>query len=240
MWICHNTEEYDFVVDKWSETGHATALTRGLNGMKGDHFGPSCVSCHATGYDDNADNNGFDDFDFVFPDSLYDEQYDNMVATYPNAMARANIQCESCHGPSSEHYSVVRDNRITVSLDSKVCAVCHDSGTHHVFPAQWDASGKDATEFDERGFHGGHAVGAFVDYAGGRDGCSPCHSGSGYVQWVNEGRPVDGDGLPAATLAIPEPTNISCAVCHDPHDNTNVHQLRFADTQLGDGTPITF
>ena len=41
--FCHNTEEYDFVVDKWSETGHATALTRGLNGMKGDHFGPSCV-----------------------------------------------------------------------------------------------------------------------------------------------------------------------------------------------------
>ena len=237
--LCHNNAEYNFVVDKWSETGHATALTRGLNGLKGDHFGPNCVSCHSTGFDANAVNDGFDDFTFVFPDSLYDGQADITAAAYPNAMARANIQCESCHGPASEHYSVIRDKRIDISLDSKVCAVCHDSGTHHVFPAQWDASGHDATEFDGRGFHGGHAVGAFVGSTD-RDGCSPCHSGSGYVQWVKEGRPVDANGLPAKTAVRPEATNISCAVCHDPHDATNIFQLRLAEIQLGDGTPVTF
>ncbi|MBU0475403.1 MAG: T9SS type A sorting domain-containing protein [Bacteroidetes bacterium] len=237
--LCHNNADYDFVVDKWSETGHATALTRGLNGLKGDHFGPNCVSCHSTGFDANAVNNGFDDFSFVFPDSLFDGQADITAAAYPDAMKLANIQCESCHGPSSEHFSVIRDNRISISLDSKVCAICHDSGTHHAFPAQWDASGEDATDFDGRGFHGGHAIGAFVGSTD-RDGCSPCHSGAGYIQWTKEGRPVDANGLPAKTALRPKATNISCAVCHDPHDASNLHQLRFADTQLGDGTPITF
>ncbi|MBU0475402.1 MAG: T9SS type A sorting domain-containing protein [Bacteroidetes bacterium] len=232
--LCHSG-----MAEKWNETGHATALTRGLNGLKGDHFGPNCVSCHSTGYDKNASNNGFDDFSFVFPDSLFDGQADITAALYPDAMERANIQCESCHGPASEHFSVTTDNKIDISLDAKVCAVCHDSGTHHVFPAQWDASGEDATEFDGRGFHGGHAAGAFVASTD-RNGCSPCHSGAGYVQWVKEGRPVDANGLPAATAVRPEATNISCAVCHDPHDATNLYQLRQANTQLGDGTPITF
>ena len=231
---CHSGK-----VAEWAETGHATALTRGLDGLKGTHFGPNCVSCHATGYDTNASNKGFDDFDFVFPDTLFLGQAAITTALYPDAMDLANIQCESCHGPASEHNSVITDNKISSLLDSKVCAVCHDAGTHHVFPAQWDASGHDATEFDGRGFHGGHAAGAFVASTD-RNGCSPCHSGAGYIQWVKEGRPVDANGLPAATAVRPEATNISCAVCHDPHDATNIFQLRLAETQLGDGTPITF
>ena len=95
-----------------------------------------------------------------------------------------------------------------------------------LFPEQWDYSGHDATEFDGSGFHGGHAIGAFVAYAGGRNGCSPCHSGTGYVQWIKEGRPVNSIGNPSGTLVLPEATNISCAVCHDPHDASNIHQLR--------------
>ena len=83
-------------------------------------------------------------------------------------------------------------------------------------------------------------IGAFVAYAGGRNGCSPCHSGSGYVQWVKEGKPVNSIGNPAGTLVIPEATNISCAVCHDPHDASNIHQLRSAGGQLGDGTTYSF
>jgi Secretion system C-terminal sorting domain/Cytochrome c552 len=232
---CHSSEANDY-----AETGHATALVRGLNGMKGDHFAAYCVSCHTTGYDANADNDGFDDFDFIFPDSLFDGQYDNMVAAYPDAMDRANIQCESCHGPGSEHMGNIADNKMISNLDVKNCAVCHDAGTHHVYPAQWAASGQDATEFDGRGFHGGHAAGAFVSYAGGRGACAPCHSGAGYVQWDKEGKPTDGNGLPTGTEVLPESVNISCAVCHDPHVNNNEHQLRLSDTQLGDGTPITF
>lgn len=236
---CHNNINFNFVYDKWVQTDHATMLQRGLDGTLSSHYGENCISCHTVGYDPDAANDGFDDFPFVFPDSLYPGVYNQMVSQYPDAMGRANIQCESCHGPGSNHYSLVDNKEIDATLNYKICAYCHDDGHYHVYPTQWEHSGEDATDFDGRGFHGGHARGEFVAYAGNRNGCSPCHSGSGYVQWIKEGRPVNSIGLPTGTSTIPPATNISCAVCHDPHDDENVHQLRAADTQLGDGTPIT-
>ena len=236
---CHNTGDWDYKYDKWMETDHATMLERGLNGTASDHYASYCISCHTVGYDVNANNNGFDDFPFVFPDSLYPGVYDQMMSLYPEAMARGNIQCESCHGPGSNHYGIVSNSKMVSQVETDNCAWCHDSGTHHAFPEQWDYSGHDATEFDGRGFHGGHAIGAFVGSAGSRNGCSPCHSGTGYIQWTKEGRPVNELGLPSGTDIIPPASVITCAVCHDPHDDANLHQLRFETTQLGDGTPIT-
>ena len=236
---CHNTSEWDYKYDKWMMTGHASMLERGLNGTLSSHYGEDCISCHTVGFDTDAANDGFDDFPFVFPDSLYPGVYDQMLVQYPGAMAKANIQCESCHGPGSAHLGIISNSKISTSISTDNCAWCHDDGTHHAFPEQWDHSGDDATEFDGRGFDGGHARGSFVQSAGTRSGCSPCHSGAGFIQWGKEGRPVDGLGLPAATTILPEATVHTCATCHDPHDATNEHQLRFADTQLGDGTPIT-
>ncbi len=235
---CHSA-----TATKYMTTAHATAVKKQFDAMEGStsHFGESCLECHTTGYNLNAVNDGFDDWPFVFPDTFATGVYDEMKAAYPDAMARADVQCEACHGPGSEHVGNKTDNKIVKSFDSKTCAACHeDNGIHHYIPSQWNASGQDATEFDGRGFHGGHAIGAFVGYAGNRSGCSPCHSGSGYVQWVKEGKPVNSLGLPAATAELPVGTNISCAVCHDPHDASQEHQLRLSDTQLGDGTPVTF
>ncbi|MGD8305283.1 MAG: T9SS type A sorting domain-containing protein, partial [Ignavibacteria bacterium] len=236
---CHNTSIWDYKYDQWLETGHSDMLVRGLNGTLSSHYGENCVSCHTVGYDPDANNGGFDDFPFVFPDSLYPGVYDLTMAAYPDAMARANIQCESCHGPGSAHLGVISNSKISTSIRTENCAWCHDDGHFHVFPTQWELSGEDATEFDGRGFHGGHGKGAFTGYAGGRAGCAPCHSGAGYIQWVNEGRPVDQNGLPASIGTVPEVTLITCATCHDPHDATNEHQVRLANTNLGDGTPVT-
>jgi len=242
---CHSA-----VRDEWTQTRHAIANDEGLDGIKSDHYAAYCLPCHTTGYDASADNGGFDDWGFVFPDSqqladwghdgghLFVGAADSLRADFPDAMARSNIQCESCHGPKTSHVGV-EINPMEASLDVAVCAKCHDSGWRHLYPNQWEYSGHDATEFDGRGFHGGHAVGAFVGYAGGRNGCSPCHSGSGYIQWVNEGRPVNDDGLPAATSFVPEPSVISCAVCHDPHSSENENQLRVTPFTLGDGTPVS-
>jgi hypothetical protein len=233
---CHNTPQWDFKYDKWIETGHAHALEKGLDGEKGSYFNNGCVPCHSTGYDLLANNDGFDDFSFVFPDTLMPGMYDSLLTVYPDAMARANIQCEQCHGPGSEHFG----NRFNIAkvMNVENCNYCHNAGTHHVYGEQWLYSGHDATEFDGRGFHGGHGVGAFIG-RGTRSSCAPCHSGAGHVQWIKEERPVNEYGLPASIDNVPETTKHTCATCHDPHDATLTHQLRFADTQLGDGTPIT-
>jgi len=236
--ICHSGSVQPDKVTEWKGTKHSTMLQRGLDGILSSHYSAACIKCHTTGYDVNAANNGFDDRPFVFPDTLFPGMYDSMKTAFPDAMKLANIQCESCHGPGSQHMGNITDSKMVKTLDEKNCAWCHDEGTHHGFPDQWEHSGDDATEFDGRGFEGGHAKGAYISF-GGRSGCSPCHSGAGYVEWIHEGRPVDANGLPAATTQLPAATNISCAVCHDPHDATNLHQLRALETQLGDGTLVT-
>ncbi len=240
---CHNSDIISSYLyyDKWSGTHHATTLKNGLDGVLSSHFSSTCLQCHTTGNDAGASNNGFDDFPFVYPSSMHTGVYDSLVTVYPDAMQRGSVQCESCHGPASGHNGLINDSRMTFSLSADVCAYCHDSGTHYVIPDQWKHSGEDASEFDGRGFEGGHAKGTYLGTAGGRSGCSPCHSGAGFVEWVKEGRPLDANGAPAATTIIPQPTTHTCAVCHDPHDATNEHQLRYADvTTLGDGTPVTF
>lgn len=225
--LCHS--EY---VEKWQVTGHADIFTRALEGTLSNHYSASCVPCHTTGYDANAANNGFDDREFVLPAELTTGVFDNMVAMYPEAMQLANVQCESCHGPGYAHGGAVS---MSTSLSVDNCAYCHAEGPRHIFPQQWKYSGS-----EDRGFHGGHAMAAFVGYAGGRGGCSECHSGSGFVQWVKEGAQVDAIGQPVRTSIVPEPTAITCAACHDPHDNTLPYQLRVLGTQLSDGVPLSF
>jgi hypothetical protein len=236
---CHNIPQWGNIGDQWKTTNHSHTDKDGFDGKLSSHFGNSCLECHSTGYYAGADNNGFDDFPFVFPGSLYEGVYDSLTTLYPDAMARANVQCEACHGPGSGHNGLIEGIAKTVSADN--CMWCHDSGVHEIFGYQWKHSGEDASEFDGRGFEGGHARGSFVQSAGTRGGCSPCHSGAGFIEWVKEGRPVDENGSPAATDILPEGTVITCAVCHDPHNGTTEHQLRYASTTtLGDGTPVTF
>ncbi len=211
--LCHPSK-----VNEWKETGHASMLKRGLDGTLSDHYASYCIKCHTVGYDPNADNDGFDDFDFTFPDSLFEGQYDNMVATYPDAMKRANIQCESCHGPANDHFGNASDNRMTWSLDVNTCAKCHDEGTHHYFPAQWRMSG--------------HAAATTLGYAGGRSSCAQCHSGSGFIKYIETGKQPLTEAPPLA--------KIGCATCHDPHSVGNIHQLRTVDdVVLGNGEVIT-
>ncbi|MBU2493722.1 MAG: T9SS type A sorting domain-containing protein [Bacteroidetes bacterium] len=211
---CHST-----TAAKWVETKHATTLQRGLNGTLSSHFGENCVRCHSTGYDANASNNGFDDRDFVFPDTLSEEAYNQVLTNSPLAMQLANVQCESCHGPGSEHMGNTADSKIVSSISQESCAKCHDSGTHHVFPSQWDISG--------------HAKLAETGHSGQtRAACIQCHSGNGFVSYIKAGKVA-----PTANEA--EKTNITCATCHDPHDATNPHQLRTVTATLSNGVEVT-
>ena len=66
---CHGPlpSSYPYVYDKWVNTGHANIFREAMEGTLSDHYAPSCISCHTTGYDPDANNNGFDDRDFVYP-----------------------------------------------------------------------------------------------------------------------------------------------------------------------------
>lgn len=219
--MCHSEKAAE-----WEETGHYSLFEDAMNGIASDHYASYCISCHTTGYDTNAFNNGFDDWGFVYPDSadlvdnygspdghLFDGVFDQLFDFYPDAMELARIQCESCHGPGSAHFGNTQDNKMVAGLETDNCAWCHDSGTHHVYPEQWDYSGH-----------------AFPPSRASWSGsCARCHTPEGFIEFV------DGDAVNAH-----ETSPFSCAMCHDPHSPENPHQLRtVTSTELANGHVIT-
>lgn len=207
-------------VEKWQQTGHATMLVRGLEGTLSSHYGGSCISCHTTGYnaDTTAVNDGFDDLTFTFPTTLTTGTYQSMVDQFPDAMQRANIQCEACHGPASGHFGETKDSRIQVTYDAASCAVCHDDGHYHVYPEQWDYSK--------------HAVATSYPSGPGRESCVRCHTAKGFAQYAKGISTTD-------PYFDPSYQPITCAGCHDPHDVTNPNQIRKMSAKLANGVEIT-
>ncbi len=206
--FCHNDK-----IAEWEETGHAVIFQQGLDGIASSHYGSSCISCHTVGYDTDpaADNFGFDDvatlLGWTFPDTLFPGQFDSLVINYPDLANLGNIQCENCHGPGSRHGGEDRWNRIAVSYGSGVCAYCHDSGTHHIKPYQWD--------YSRHPF----AVGEH-DHMN-RTSCSRCHTAQGYIDETING------GSSGAPYKYAE--GVTCSACHDPHSDANEYQLRRAE-----------
>ncbi|NOZ03044.1 MAG: T9SS type A sorting domain-containing protein [FCB group bacterium] len=228
--LCHNDK-----FTEWQGTGHYAIFEEKMTSP--GYYASYCIKCHTTGYDSKAANNGFDDrkqyvpiygvdttFVFPGPADLYDFYgssdstrypgvWDSLLVFFPNSMELARIQCESCHGPGSAHSGVTADSRMVSTLSADNCAYCHDSGTHHVFPEQWDASG--------------HAK--VPPYpAGTRNSCRGCHNGAQFIQYVN-----------GEEITPQPPTNITCATCHDPHSDENEHQLRTTEVTLSNGKPVT-
>jgi hypothetical protein len=209
---CHSDK-----VEGWMGTQHSTALIDKINGLESDHFSSHCVSCHSTGFNEapTAVNGGFDDVatevGWTFPETLDPGNWDAM----PDKLkGLANIQCESCHGPGSEHKGNV--NRIDVSFSAGDCGQCHDSEPYHNYIQQWSLSKHSATTQSPTGE--------------GRTSCVGCHSAPGFVDRI--------DGVPVAERRT-DYEAIVCAACHDPHSAENPHQLRsIADVTLMNGETI--
>ncbi len=100
---CHQT-----AFAKWKNTGHARAL--GSLAARGTDADPSCLSCHTVGFGTA---------------SGYQREHPNMDL--------ANVGCESCHGPGSEHVSeyrrVAREGGNVLfkyrPLGAQDCTSCH-------------------------------------------------------------------------------------------------------------------
>ncbi len=122
-----------------------------------------------------------------------------------------DVQCESCHGPGLTHVTNPMDENVPlaplgVGVDTTFgCGECH-SDTHHPFVEEWAQS-----RHGDASTHKSYRV---------REGCDGCHGGEGALRaWgVNTDYVEKGQGLEIG---------ITCAVCHDPHDATNDHQLRW-------------
>ncbi len=210
---CHSTK-----VTEFEKTNHASMFTRAMNGTPGlsgpnDHYSVNCIGCHTTGFDKNptAVNDGFDDLLFTYPTVLAAGTYDKLVQQFPDAMKRANIQCESCHGPASGHLGATTDSRMIATYDAAPCAYCHDSGSHHIFPEQWDASK--------------HSGATSYPTGPGREACVKCHTGAGFAQFTK--------GIPSTDPYYDVSYSpITCSGCHDPHGATNAKQLRRTEADL--------
>ncbi len=206
--LCHSgSDVVPDMMTPWSKTGHATFFTRAIDGEASDHYGKNCISCHVVGFDanTNAVNGGFDDIatqlGWQVPLTFTNGNWDAMPAALKNL---SNIQCESCHGPGSEHaYSdgiLGNISAISVTYEAGNCGQCHDAKTHHKNNAEWSNSKHGAPTRSPTG--------------PGRAGCVACHTGTGFTTAMSGVTPTD-----------PTYNSISCAACHDPHDATNPHQL---------------
>ena len=227
----------------YTNTPHASFFTRAIDGLVSSHYSQNCISCHVLGYDVNsfAVNGGFDDeariFGWTFPTVLTNGNWATMPADLQNL---ANIQCENCHGPGSEHVKYTggipaNTNAISKSYAAGDCSQCHDSLTGYYRSAEWNNSLHAASA---------HQTGST---------CVRCHTGPGFVGWANAGgmsaqiqyptNVIASLGLSTnilTTTPISTYEAITCQACHDPHDASNPHQLRLGyNVVLSDGTVVT-
>jgi hypothetical protein len=121
--------------------------------------------------------------------------------------AKANIQCEHCHGAGSEHHGDLVGT--AVSLNSGDCGQCHDEEPYHNRNRQWELSGHSKKPYRASG------------------SCAGCHTAEGFINSHN------GE---AAEMEV-EGEALVCAACHDPHSNMgDNHQLRaFGPVTLENG-----
>ena len=215
---CHNSSG---VVDSYLTTAHSTFLVEALDGIKSSHYNEGCIKCHTVGFDEDtlAVNDGFDDIakalGWTFPDTLRAGEWDSLVTNYPTLAQRANIQCESCHGPASEHRNNFDPEMISVSLNEDVCGVCHGEEPYHRKDIQFQGTLHKNNVPEER------------------TSCARCHGGAGFIEFADADVPTNTNhGDPGYTATALEHTPISCAVCHDPHAVDNTYQLRKLDATV--------
>jgi predicted CXXCH cytochrome family protein len=182
---CHTENHTD-----WSGTIHATAFNTLVVGGHGDDY--LCYPCHTVGY---GAASGF-----------------VSLAATPQL---ANVQCENCHGPGSNHLTDPVAAPLQVSFDSTLCGSCHQSchglcgENHHPQFEQWSVSAHATALVD------------LQDAPDAADACLQCHS-TEYRLAPEEAKP----GLNDVTR------NLECVACHDPHGGPNTGQLRLPTYQL--------
>lgn len=157
-------------------------------------------------------------YGWSFPDPFVPGQavWDNLVNNYPQVAKLANIQCENCHGPGSDHNSDTTHSKMVSSLEAGACGQCHDEFGEPLPYVQWEPTlHANATSFPTGPDH---------------STCVKCHSGIGFIQFLNSSGQDSSE-----TDYMP----ITCAVCHDPHSAANPFDIRtVSSVTLANGMAI--
>ncbi len=190
---CHEGGVGGDQVTAWSQSGHAVAMPA-LTAI-GMGSNAACVGCHSVGtfglsasgavyHGDDPANGGYDE----------------------TAVPRlANVQCENCHGPGSEH-PTPEVGSVHINTDSALCGSCHNDA-HHPTYDEWST--------------GAHAIP--IEEEAKRAACAKCHNGIFGADYL--------DNPEAFVAPTVDPTEVKahdCVVCHDPHGNDNPGNLRDA------------
>jgi hypothetical protein len=214
----------------WQGTGHAMICSNGISGYLG-HYSQSCLQCHTVGYDTNTNaNNGnfynvMQQTGWIFPPVQTPTNWAAMPASLQNL---ANIQCENCHGPGSQHaYALGNTNLITRTVLSGDCNQCHDAPTHHIKGTEWYVSK-----------HAGVDSAARVPSGPNRPLCVGCHTADGFIDRMNHLGSTNSYTTNTMYAAI------GCQTCHEPHGKTipddNPHLLRaLGSYTMPDGFVVT-
>jgi hypothetical protein len=122
------------------------------------------------------------------------------------------VQCENCHGPAANHAAVYFDPTVRpqVELAGTMCGGCHNN---QFPPAQVASFHPPVYEEWKASAHSSVLPELQADFAGSPgliSTCGRCHSGS-----VRESF-LEGEPLPTAQEA--SAIGITCATCHDPHE----------------------
>jgi mono/diheme cytochrome c family protein len=109
--LCHQERAVEYM-----GTGHASMFELAIDGLKSSHYNSNCIECHTLGgHAPEADNGNFGSVaatvGWTFPEVL---EPGNWAGMDPTLQAKANIQCEHCHGAGSEHHGDL--SAISVSL----------------------------------------------------------------------------------------------------------------------------
>ncbi|MGB7769171.1 MAG: multiheme c-type cytochrome [Verrucomicrobiia bacterium] len=222
----------------WSQTLHAQIFSDEIDGLLGSSVSQSCLQCHTTGYSANTNvaDGGFSalaaQYKWTIPAVLTNGNWAAMQTNYPLVALLANVQCESCHGPGSQHAGLYGNTNtagwpgLSISYISGDCNQCHDDATHHPYGTEW--------------LNSVHAVTTTIPAAEAAANpasdtiCVSCHTATGFIDRINGvTNNIDLTYMP-----------INCQACHEPHGITiptnGVHMIRtMAAVTLIDGTVVT-